>query len=221
MKLSRPLVERTLLAVGLVCCGIWAYAWADARWFEMREGRRLDRALAAQASHAKAASTPGESFDSFSRPAAPPEEEAFVDLSRVPVEGDLLGRLEIERLGVSALFLEGIEETTLRRGVGHIPGTAPLAEAEKSGNLGVAGHRDSFFRGLKDVGKGDVIQLQTLAGTWRYRVSWTRVVTPQDVDVLDPTGEAALTLVTCYPFHYVGPAPKRFIVRAERIAGSA
>lgn len=220
MKLSRRLVERTLLAVGLVCCGVWAYAWADARWFEMREGRRLDQALAdREAPHAKAApSDDGESFDSFARPA---EEFAFADLSEDPAEGDLLGRLEIERLGVSALFLQGIEETTLRRGVGHIPGTAPLLEAADSGNMGIAGHRDSFFRGLKDVEKGDVIKLQTFAGTWRYRVAWTRIVTPKDVDVLDPTGKAALTLVTCHPFHYVGPAPKRFIVRAERMADPA
>ena len=92
-----------------------------------------------------------------------------------------------------------------------IEGTAiPGAE----GNAGIAGHRDGFFRGLKDIGPGDVIELDTLKGNESYRVERVWIVDPEDVSVLDPTSTRALTLVTCYPFYYVGSAPQRFIVRA-------
>jgi LPXTG-site transpeptidase (sortase) family protein len=211
-KTARRSLERFLLIVGLVCCGIWLYAWADARWFEMRESRRLEQALASpeQASVPSAA----ESFDSFRRPGgtgagAPPAPRE---------EGELIGRVELPRLGIEALLLEGIAAQTLRRGVGHIPGT-PLPS--DGGNVGLAGHRDSYFRALKDVKQGDVVDLKTLNGTWSYRVAWTRIVLPSEVDVLDPTPAAAVTLVTCYPFHYVGAAPKRFIVRALRVEDPA
>ncbi|HYG62359.1 MAG TPA: class D sortase, partial [Thermoanaerobaculia bacterium] len=104
----------------------------------------------------------------------------------------------------------------LRRGAGRIPGTAlPWEE----GNVGVAAHRDRFFRGLKDIQKDDLVTLTTVHGTYQYRVESTEVVTPRDTHVLADTGEDTLTLVTCYPFYYVGSAPKRFIVRAQRIEG--
>jgi len=106
-----------------------------------------------------------------------------------------------------------VDAATLRRGAGHIPETAQPGDP---GNVGIAAHRDSFFRGLKDVRKNDIIRLETLEGTYRYRVDWTRIVTPEDTAVLDATANPALTLVTCYPFYYVGSAPKRFIVRASR-----
>ena len=113
-------------------------------------------------------------------------------------------------------MLEGVGSRTLRRGAGHIPAT-PRPE-EGAGNVGIAAHRDSFFRGLKDVRKNDTVELTTLDGTFRYEVEWTKIVQPEDVSVLEPTDEPALTLVTCYPFYYVGSAPQRFIVRAVRIA---
>lgn len=213
MKSSRRLVERTLLVIGIVCCGAWAYAWMDAHWFEMREGRRLDRALEARAvANSGLERAEKETFSSFSR--AEGASATFAASAALPSEGDLIGRLTVDRLDVSALLLEGTAEPTLRRGVGRIPGTSSLTE---TGNVGIAGHRDSFFRGLKDVQTGDVVELQTLSGTWRYRVEWTKIVSPTDIDVLDPTDEPALTLVTCYPFHYVGSAPERFIVRAVRL----
>jgi sortase A len=137
------------------------------------------------------------------------------DLPRTPEkEGDVLGRIEIPRLGIAVAILEGTASQTLRLGVGHIGGTAIPGE---SGNTGIAGHRDTFFRGLKDIRKNDEIQIQTEAGLSRYAVDWVKIVAPDDVAVLAPSAESAITLVTCYPFYYVGPAPRRFIVHARKI----
>lgn len=122
-----------------------------------------------------------------------------------------LAVMRIRRLGIEAPVLEGTDDWTLNRGVGHIGDTA--APGDK-GNSGIAGHRDGFFRALKDVAAGDTIELDTLHGTERYRVERSWIVAPEDVSVLDPTPVRALTLVTCYPFYFVGSAPQRFIVRA-------
>ena len=140
------------------------------------------------------------------------------DAAREPAyplaEGDILGRIKIPRLGLSAVILEGTKSRTLRLGVGHIRGTAIPG---KPGNTAIAGHRDIFFRALKNIHDGDEIELQTADTSTRYRVDWARVVAPEDVSVLDSTSESALTLVTCYPFYFIGAAPKRFVVRAHRI----
>jgi sortase A len=128
-------------------------------------------------------------------------------------EGDLLGKLEVPRLRLSVMMMEGVAEKTLRLGGGHIPGTAyPGAP----GNSGFAAHRDTFFRQLRDIRKDDVIQFTTRSSTISYRVSSTAVVNPSDTDVLRPTSSETITLVTCFPFYYVGPAPKRFVVHAVR-----
>ena len=108
-------------------------------------------------------------------------------------------------------MLPGTSDRTLDRAVGHIETTA---EPGAGGNSGIAGHRDGFFRGLKDITLGDVIELDTIQGSDAYRVERTWVVDPEDVSVLEPTPGRSLTLVTCYPFYYVGSAPRRFIVRA-------
>jgi sortase A len=126
--------------------------------------------------------------------------------------GALIGRVEIPRVGVSAIVREGDGTATLRHAVGHIPRTALPGEV---GNSGLAGHRDTFFRALKDVRSGDRITITTPRGTHHYTVRRTRVVDPEDVSVLDPTPAQTLTLVTCYPFYYIGSAPRRFIVQAE------
>jgi len=120
-------------------------------------------------------------------------------------------QLAAQRRKAVVRFTPVKDDGTLDRGVGHIEGTAtPGAE----GNSGIAGHRDGFFRGLKDIAAGDVIELDTLHGRESYRVERTWIVDPEDVSVLDPTTTRALTLVTCYPFYFVGSAPRRFIVRA-------
>jgi sortase A len=128
-------------------------------------------------------------------------------------EDDVLGRLDIPRIGVSVAVLQGTGFRTLRLGVGHIESTSFPWDF---GNVGIAGHRDTFFRALRDIRKHDEIQLETAVGLFHYQVDWIRVVTPDDVAVLAPSTESALTLVTCYPFQFLGAAPKRLIVRAHR-----
>ncbi len=129
----------------------------------------------------------------------------------------MIGRLEIPRLNLSVMVREGADEGTLSRAVGHIPGTALPGNV---GNVGLAGHRDTFFRALRNIRADDTIELETTAGTYRYAVKSTRIVTPRDVSVLQASGGETLTLVTCYPFYYVGSAPKRFIVRATQVGPS-
>ncbi len=122
-----------------------------------------------------------------------------------------LGVLDIPSLQLSVPILEGTDDLTLDRAVGHIPGTAPLG---RSGNIGVAGHRDGFFRGLKDIHVGDAIDLHSRGGTLHYRVDGIQIVPPTDLSVLDAGAKPSLTLVTCYPFYFVGSAPLRYIVHA-------
>jgi sortase A len=129
-------------------------------------------------------------------------------------EGTLLGSVSIPRVGVSSVILEGTDDRTLALSVGHIPGTAVPG---REGNIALAGHRDTFFRGLQNIRSRDDILLTTLTGTQLYEVESTRVVSPDDVYVLDDIGRPLLTLVTCYPFHYIGWAPKRFIVQAHPV----
>ncbi|MCC6391135.1 MAG: class D sortase [Bryobacterales bacterium] len=130
------------------------------------------------------------------------------------VAGEAIGEMAIPRLGMRAVILEGADEGALRRGIGHIPGTALPSG---TGNIGLAGHRDTVFRALRNIREADIILLTGLGGTSEYRVEWTSRVGPEDVSVLRQRKKAELTLVTCYPFYYVGPAPERFVVRASRI----
>lgn len=128
--------------------------------------------------------------------------------------GDSWGRLEVARLGLSVTLDEGIDARTLRRAVGHLPGTAFPGE---EGNVVLAGHRDGLFRPLREVREGDTLRLATTDGVFDYRVGSVQVVDPDRTDVIQPSaGRQEVTLVTCYPFYYVGPAPRRFIVRAQR-----
>ena len=133
-----------------------------------------------------------------------------------PREGTLLGSVSIPRVGVSSVIVEGTEERDLNLSVGHIPGTALPGQ---KGNVALAGHRDTFFRGLHNIRKRDDILVTTPSENQLYEVDSTRIVSPEDVQVLDDVGRPVLTLVTCYPFHYVGAAPKRFIVQAHLIGG--
>jgi sortase A len=125
-----------------------------------------------------------------------------------------LAVLRIPKIGLEVAVLPGTEEATLDRGLGLIEDTAPPGS---DGNTGIAGHRDGFFRGLKDIAAGDTIELATLDRRDTYRVERTWIVGPDDVSVLDPTAAPSITLVTCYPFYFVGSAPQRFIVRAVRV----
>lgn len=136
---------------------------------------------------------------------------------RLPAVGERVGQIEIPRLGLRVVILQGDSAQVLRRGIGHLPETPMPGEW---GNVGLAGHRDSFFRPLRQIRPGDMITLRTLKGEFQYRVESTRVVSPADIGVLAPTNKRALTLVTCFPFNYVGTAPHRFVVRALQVSPS-
>lgn len=125
-----------------------------------------------------------------------------------------VGRIEIQRIGLAAMIMEGTDERTLRRAVGHFTGTALPGQR---GNVAIAGHRDTFFRALRNIRKNDEITLETATGSYRYQADSTEVVEPQNTAVLDSSDDSRLTLVTCYPFYYVGAAPKRFVVHAHRV----
>lgn len=181
--------ERAFFACAVLLLGYSAFVLVDAWAFQRRESMDLDRLLRDR--HAASVGAPAAAMDG------------------------LVGRLEIPRLGLSAMVVEGVDRTTLRRGVGHIPGTALPGEA---GNVGLSGHRDTFFRPLKDLRIKDEIQLVTLKGDFTYEVESLRVVEPGAVGVLAPSHDNVLTLVTCYPFFYIGDAPKRFIARARQVS---
>jgi sortase A len=128
--------------------------------------------------------------------------------------GTWLARLEGPSVALTATVLEGTDDATLRRGAGHIEGT-PFPGA--AGNVGIAGHRDTIFRPVRDLKLGDRLLLTTADRVLEYRISETKIVKPADVYVLDPTGRPMLTLVTCFPFKFIGNAPQRFIVHAELV----
>jgi sortase A len=181
-------------AVSLVYVG---WVLADT-WLYQREQGQLLNALIEPAAEAPRAR-------SISKPAALPG----------PSSIGLIGRLDIPRLGVSVMVAEGVSRLTLRRAVGHIPGTPLPGEL---GNSAFSGHRDTFFRPLKDIRARDLITVTTPLGEYRYRVVSTQVVAPSETAVLDNGEGEVLTLVTCYPFYFVGAAPERFVVRAERVS---
>ena len=130
-----------------------------------------------------------------------------------PKPSELLGRIEVPRLGIKVPLLEGTSWRTLRLGAGHIAGTAVPGGP---GNTGIAGHRDTFFHRLQEIRKGDVVILQTTTGITRYEVDWIQIVSPQDSAILSVSNAPTLTLITCYPFRYIGAAPERYVVHARR-----
>ena len=130
------------------------------------------------------------------------------------VPGDVIGELEVPRLGLQTIVVQGDSPKILRRAVGHIVETAMPGG---QGNVTLAGHRDTFFRPLRNIRRGDTVTLKTLEGAFQYEVESTAVVPPNDIQVLQPSAERTLTLITCFPFYYVGPAPNRFIVLARQM----
>jgi sortase A len=183
-------IERVLLTIGILSLGYFLYVTIETHLYQAVENRELDAILA---------SAPA------SRPIG----------SVIPAAGSTLGRIEIPRLRVSTIVRAGTDARTLRLAVGHIPGTSLPGE---TGNIGLAGHRDTFFRRLRDIRAFDEIRLVTPSGTYAFEVEATRIVKPNDTWVLQPTEVSMLTLVTCYPFTYVGSAPDRFIVRAVALS---
>ena len=210
------ILERFAWGVGLLLIAVFTIARVHGALSSRADLARFENARAAhqQATQpASGARTPlpvptGVDFTLWSESRVRAYQASQNDEGRRP---HALAVLEIPRLGLTVAVLEGTDELTLNRGVGHVEGTALPGER---GNVGIAGHRDGFFRVLKDVSTGDTIRLVTLGESLEYTVQEIRVVEPEEVQVLDPTGTPVLTLVTCYPFYYVGNAPKRYVVRA-------
>jgi sortase A len=190
---SNPVLRwsrNVFLIIGFLALSYVGFALLDARLYQADQARRFERKL--KETNLARAESPGIAIS----------------------EGSPLGRIEISAIGLAAMMMEGIDEGTLRRAVGHIPGT-PLPG--QRGNVALAAHRDTFFRGLRKIRVNDEITLTTLSGSYRYRVDSTKVVKPEETEVLEDDGDDILTLVTCYPFNFVGSAPRRFIVRARRV----
>lgn len=228
-----------LLVLGLCALGYYGYTLADQYVYERYENWAFDQQIAGQhavtfADYLRARTPfgflvgPGTKTAVSTETAGQAPEPAPQPLG--PVEGDLLGRVAIPRLNLSAMVREGVDGRTLSTAVGHVPSTALPGQI---GNFAIAAHRDTLFRALKDIKKDDLVTFQSSGGTYTYRVLATKIVKPSDVSVLrsdgggvipaaeqraqptDPT--RLLTMITCYPFYYVGSAPKRFIVEAQLV----
>jgi sortase A len=185
------IVERVLFVAGILALSWYAIAHVAAA----REQAALSRELeAARAAAADEPHTPSAAAPARLEPRA------------------LVGRIEVPRIKLSAVAREGVDVRTLRGSIGHVPGTSLPGDP---GNAAFAAHRDTFFSPLKFIRDGDQIVITTRDGVHRYAVTGTRIVDPADVSVLQPLPGRHQTLITCYPFDYVGSAPKRFIVQAE------
>jgi sortase A len=192
------------LAVAVLSLGYVGFALVDAELFQKYEGWKLDRAK-------------GTTAPMLTPPSSPVLSAAALPLAALPdkaEEGAVLGRVEIASIGVSVIVVEGTSSRALRHAVGHIAGTSMPGQ---TGNVGIAGHRDTFFRPLRNIQLNDEVLLTTREGSFRYRVESAAAVDADDTDVLKASSEQMLTLVTCYPFCFVGPAPQRFVVRAHRV----
>jgi sortase A len=187
---------------GLLTVGIALGAWCAAVLVESRFHNAVTVGSPLTVTQTVVPALPGDAHDATGDHLPSPQARTA---------GSLLGRLEAPSVRMSTNIFEGSDDGTLSRGAGHIEDTPFPGQP---GNIGIAGHRDTIFRPLRDIKVGDPLRLTTADRTYRYRISQTLIVGPDDVYVLDPTAEPTLTLVTCYPFNFVGHAPQRFIVHA-------
>ncbi len=182
---------------GVLALGYCGFELVRARLYQAQEMRRF-------ASERRPKIRPAE---------IPPPPQSPTTVERpYPSIGSVVAMLSIARLGMATVVVEGAEERELKLGPGHIRGTALPGDG---GNVGVAGHRDTFFRPLRLIRGNDTVKVTTLEREFEYKVISTEIVEPRGVRVLYPAGHETLTLVTCYPFNFVGAAPQRFIVRAD------
>jgi sortase A len=205
-------IQRGFLMIGLALVGFVGAAWLEG-YFQSRA------ALNAFDDPQSGLAQPDE--NAANREELRDREPAALNETSKPAPSKVsatLAVLEIPKIRLTAPVLDGTDSFTLNHGVGRIPGAARPGE---KGNVALAGHRDSYFRGLKDLKEGDPILLKTHAGVDAYAVDQLRIVAPQDLSVLQATESPTLTLVTCYPFYFVGSAPKRFVVTAHLMRGSA
>jgi sortase A len=185
------LISSALIVGGFAALAYVAYVGASARYFQKTEAAKFSKSANAG-------------------PVSPTP--TVVRRPMKVSDGDVIGMIEIQSVGIRAVVLQGDSSNVLRRAVGHVP-TTPLPG--EPGNIALAAHRDTIFRPLQKIKTGDEIDLRTATGVVQYRVRSTAIVGPSDVRVLESRGRNELTLVTCYPFYYVGNAPERFVVRAE------
>jgi sortase A len=200
-RVSWTRFEMLLGALSLAALGFCAWVKLDENFYQRIQGWRLDAIL-----ERALGGTARVALSSQAGKAAATRAEAR--------ESGLIGRLEIPRLGVEAIVAEGTDSGTLRRAVGHLP-TTPLPG--ETGNVALAAHRDSFFKNLGRVRLGDRVRMTTPDGVFDYRVESKLVVRPENASVLSASRTPTLTLITCYPFGYVGSAPERFVVRARQV----
>ena len=194
-----------MLGIGLMLVAVWAAARFHASMASDAAIRRFHADILASPSSPSAT---GVDFTEWS----PQRITAYKD--SLAAKMDLpLAILRIPKIHLEVPVFNDTDELTLNRGVGRIVGTAQIGQP---GNIGIAGHRDGFFRGLKDVGRDDVLELMLPGRTDRYVVSDIQIVSPENVSVLDAAQSPTLTLVTCYPFYYVGSAPQRYVVTASK-----
>lgn len=202
-------LERLLVVVGVVCLGYFVYMSAEARQFQREQAAAFESALDRGRSTEPERTAAVEAPAALEAPAAP----------ETPSLGaGVLALLEIPRLGISTTVLPGDDTRTLDVAVGHLPDTPKPWE---DGNSAFAAHRDGLFRPLRNIRVGDEVRVRTLEGEFTYRVREIKIVLPTDLSVLDPGDGPRLTLITCYPFNFVGNAPKRFIVHADRVTADA
>lgn len=193
MKGRRHIGRYIFLALAIGLLGVYMYSILDREIYQTYQGWLFDH----QAS-GNGKSTPG------------PQPRS----AKHRTSGSAIGRISIPRLHLTAMVEEGTDNATLRQAVGHIPSTVLPGQR---GNVAISGHRDSFFRGLEDLRKNDEVEFSTPKGTFKYEIESLVVVEPQNTSVLVSSAENTLTIVTCYPFHYIGSAPKRFVARARQI----
>jgi sortase A len=199
-------LDRALMAFGLACLLIYGFFTVQTALYQRHAKAEIARMIAAR-NLAPAPAAP--ESPTMIRPA--PLRARPAPLAR----GAVIGRVDVQRLNLSAAIAEGDDESTLNNAVGHLPDT-PLPW-QQAGNAAFAAHRDGLFRPLRNIRVNDEIKVVTSRGEFLYRVKKLQVVDPSDVSVLAPTKAATITLITCYPFQFVGHAPQRFIVQAERV----
>lgn len=210
VKANFMLIQRLLLITGVLALAYCAVVLADSYFFQAFESWQFRSIIANRLSR-----DIHPSLVPVLPQTIPEKNLQQVDLSKIYGNRSPMGELEIPSVGIRVMIFEGTDNQTLSRAVGHVSGTALPGP---QGNVAIAGHRDTFFRGLRNLHKDDQIALTTLNGVYRYRVDFTQVVNPEDTYVLDESDDATLTLISCYPFNFVGSAPRRFIVRALRIS---
>jgi sortase A len=186
-------MSRALIALGLACLIFYSVVTVHTWRYQRAAKSRVEQMI------------------SIERPKA--VREYVPDVSKPLKTGEIIGRVDIPRLGLSAAVAEGDDDATLGSAVGHLPDT-PLPW-DRRGNVALAAHRDGLFRSLEGIRLNDDVRVVTSRGEFHYRVAKTHIVDPDDVWVIAPTDTPTITLITCYPFAFIGNAPRRFIVQAE------